>query len=178
MERTWKRQKQPGYSGRNAVLTPMKLPELKERTFMEWQDYCEYQGVLLQPETFKPEIRQQFGDLRKKDTWEKALCRFRGLNAQIGLLDAHKLILQDFNFTRDRWDYEYRYRILEEFLMLPDGLGLIRLGLEQLFSADFTPRQREGANGFFELVQSAGRRELAGIANEPFERPAVSAGAC
>lgn len=143
----------------------MKLTELKSETYRLWQDYTRWYGkAVIQPELFTPEIRQQFGDLRKRATWEAAYCRYEALCAQIGLLDAHRLILLDFNFTNDRPDYGYRHRIFEEWLSLPDGLDLIKLGLEQLFSSDFTPQEREEASGFFELVQEQrGRGDLSGI---------------
>jgi hypothetical protein len=141
----------------------MKLRELKERVFEEWKDHCWFKRSVIQPELFKTEIRKDFGDLRRKVTWEKALCRFRALNAKIGLLDAYTLILSTFNFTPDDWDYEYRHQIVEEFLMLPNGLELIKLGLEQLLSVDFTSEERGKAHGFFELVRTATRGELSGI---------------
>ncbi|HAG81634.1 MAG TPA: hypothetical protein DCL61_10805 [Cyanobacteria bacterium UBA12227] len=75
------------------------------------------------------------------------------MNAQIGLLDAYDLLLYTFNFTPDCWDYEYRHQIFDEFLMLPEALEIIKTGLEQLFSIDFTQEQRESAHGFFELLQ-------------------------
>jgi hypothetical protein len=148
----------------------MKLKELKQKVFEEWQDYCWFKQVVCQPETFKPEIRERFGDMRRKVTWEKALCHFKALNAQIGLLDAHTLILYTFNFTPDRWDYEYRHQILEEFLTLPDGLELIKLGLEQLFSRDFTSEERGQADGFYQLVEESTGREFGKLPVEPIRR--------
>lgn len=147
----------------------MKLKDLKERTFQEWQRYGWYKQVLIQPETFKPEIRRRFGDMRRRDTWERAYCHYRALNAQIGLLDAYTLILETFNYQPDDADYAYRRRIFEEFLTLPDGLELIRLGLEQLFSIDFTPEERQEAYGFFELVSEIGGHNFRGYAIE-FDR--------
>ena len=130
----------------------MKLLQLKQKVYEAWEQLSGFKGILVQPDQFQPEIKQ-FGDLRRKDTWSKALARFEALNAYKSCLDAYSLILNDFNFTPDRWDYEFRYQILDEFLMIPDGLDLIRLGLEQLFSSTFTPQEREEAHGFFELVE-------------------------
>lgn len=150
----------------------MKLNELKQRVHEAWEELNTWKGgVVMQPENFKPEIRT-YGDLRRKDTWSKALARLRALNSWKGCLDAYSLILYDFNFTPDQWDYEFRHQILEEFLYIPGALDLIKLGLEQLYSADFTPKEREEAHGFFELVaeQQARRglpindiRRLAGV---------------
>ncbi|NEQ34199.1 MAG: hypothetical protein F6K04_24965 [Leptolyngbya sp. SIO4C5] len=148
----------------------MKLKELKEKVFEEWQDYCWFKQVVCQTEAFKPEIKHRFGDMRRKATWEKALCYFKALNAQIGLLDAHSLILHTFNFTPDRWDYEYRYQILEEFISLPDGLDLIKLGLEQLFSRDFTSEERGQADGFYRLVKESTGGEFGKLTVESIRR--------
>lgn len=131
---------------------PMKLPELKEKVYQAWKRLNTWKGgVVMQPENFKPEVKT-FGDLRRKDTWVKALARFEATNAYQSCLDAWSLILHSFNFAPDRWDYEYRHAIFAEFLLYPDALDLIKLGLEQLYSIDFTQREREEAHGFFELV--------------------------
>lgn len=111
----------------------MKLNELKQKVYTAWEFLSGYRGCIIQPENFKLEVRQ-FGDLRRKDTWIKALARFEALNASHDCLDAYNLILQTFNFTPNRWDYEFRYVIFDEFLMIPGGLELIQLGLEQLLS--------------------------------------------
>lgn len=135
----------------------MRLKELKQRVYEAWERYHWFKQTVVQLENFKSEIRA-FGDLRCKKTWEKALVRFEALNAQIGLLDAYNLILLSLNFKPEDWEYEYRHQIFEEFLMLPDALELIKTALEQLFSSDFTPQEREEANGFFELVQEQSTR--------------------
>jgi hypothetical protein len=130
----------------------MKLAQLKQKVYEAWEFLNTYKGRVLQPENFQAEIRT-FGDLRRKNTWVKALARFEALNAYHNCLDAYMLILNDFNFTSDRWDYEYRHQIVDEFLMIPDALDLLKLGLEQLFSEPFTQEDRKEAHGFFELVE-------------------------
>lgn len=77
-------------------------------------------------------------------------------------LDSWALIAISFNFTPDHRNYEYRHEIIDEFLMYPDGLEIIRDGLEHLFSADFSPQEREDANGFFALAEER-EREHRGI---------------
>jgi hypothetical protein len=130
----------------------MKLRLLKQKVWESWRDVNLWQGDLLQPEAFEQEM-QQFGDRRHKATWVKALVRFEALFAYKSCLDAYALILHNFNFNPDRWDYEFRYEILEEFLQFPEGLNLLRLGLEQLVSSSFTPEDRREADGFFGLVK-------------------------
>ena len=133
----------------------MKLPELKERVREVWDCLNDCRGQVLQPENFGPEIRC-FGDKRFKRTWIKALAYLESAFFYSSSLDASMLIFHGFNFTPDRWDYEYRHEILDAFLMYPDGLEIIKRGLDQLFSSDFTPEERTEANGFFELVEERG----------------------
>jgi hypothetical protein len=132
----------------------MKLPELKEKVYEAWESLNTFKGVIAQPDSFKPEVRS-LGDLRRKATWVKALTQFQALNSYKACLDAYSLILNDFNFTPDRWDYEFRNEILDQFLTMPDGLDLIRLGLEQLFSSTFTSQEREEAHGSLRRLTGA-----------------------
>ena len=131
----------------------MKLPEIKRRTRKVWDSLNAWKdGVVLQPENFDKDVKS-FGDRRYKKTWIQALCRFEAMLSYKSCLDAWALVAISLNFTPDRWDYEYRHQILDEFLMYPDGLELIREGLEQLFSSDFDSQERENVNGFFRLVE-------------------------
>lgn len=135
----------------------MKLKQLKRKVYKSWEFLSNYRDCLIQPENFKPEVKQ-FGDLRFKATWVKALARFEALNASHDCLDACSLIMLTLNFTPDRWDYEYRHLIFEEFLSIPGAIELIRLGMEQLFSNNFSQQEREQSCGFFELVEEQQRR--------------------
>jgi hypothetical protein len=159
----------------------MRISELKQQVYEEWHRRHWYNQAVCTPsvpagdEVFKREIRT-YGDLRFKSTWVRALARFSALNSYEACLDASNLILYDFNFTPDRWDYEFRHQVVEEFLMLPGSLELIRLGLEQLFSDTFTQEERSQANGFFELVQEHSRGTR-GIATESIGQLCLNASA-
>lgn len=148
----------------NTAASPsaMKLRELKQRVFESWEFLSGYRGCVVLPENFKPEVKAEFGDLRYKETWIKALARYEALNALHDCLDAHYLVLHTLNFTEDRWDYEFRHRIFDEFLMIPQALPLLKLGLEQLVSSSFSDHDRREAHGFLELVaeKQGGDRRL------------------
>lgn len=135
----------------------MNFAELKAETYQRWKCLSTFKGAVVQPENFKSEVRI-FGDLRCKETWKKAYCSFYAKMIRSSILDAYNLILYQFNPSPDDWDYELRYRIFEEFLAFPDGLDFIKLGLEQLFSSDFTQQDREEARGFFIMVQEESAR--------------------
>lgn len=139
----------------------MKLCDLKSKVFDAWEFLSSYRGCVVLAENFKTEVRQEFGDLRYKDTWIRALARYEALNAFHDCLDAHYLVLHTLNFTEGRWDYGLRHRIFDEFLMIPGALDLIKLGLEQLMSDSFTSSDREDADGFYQLVaEQRGRDRL------------------
>jgi hypothetical protein len=134
----------------------MKLAELKKRVWCAWESLNTWKdGVVIQPENFDEEVKR-FGDRRYKETWVKALARFKAITIHRSCLDAWTLITISFNYTPNRWDYEYRYEILDEFLQYPDGLELIKTGLEQIFASDdFSPQEQKETreNGFFRLVE-------------------------
>ncbi len=139
----------------------MKLPELKKKVYEAWELLSGYRGCVVLPHNFKGEVRKEFGDLRCKDTWIRALARYEALNASHDCLDAHHLILETFNFTKERWDYEYRHLIVDEFLAIPGAVDLIKVGLEALFSEEsFTHEERSSAYGFLELVAEKQERGL------------------
>ena len=134
----------------------MKMQQLKKRVWKSWSKLNSFKGKLTGSlDDHVREVRL-FGDRRYKKTWIAALARFEATLHYKGTLDPWTLIVHGFNFTQDRWDYEYRNEILDEFLMYEDGLDIIKAGLEQIFtSTDFTADEQQEArnNGFFELLE-------------------------
>ncbi|MEM9008976.1 MAG: hypothetical protein AAGE59_36390 [Cyanobacteria bacterium P01_F01_bin.86] len=131
----------------------MKLPELKRRVKKLWESLNTYKdGVVLTAESFDV-VTKRFGDRRYKKTWIKALARFEAAFTYETCMESWTLIAITLNFKPGTAVYEYRHEILDEFLTYPDALDLIKHGLEQLFSSDFSPREREDANGFFRLLE-------------------------
>ncbi len=130
----------------------MKLPELKKKVRYIWDSLNKWHGVVLQPENFDKEMKT-FGDRRYKETWVKALCKFKAMLAIEGCLDSWMLLTSTFDFQPDHWDYEYRHRIFDEFLMYPEALEIIKTGLEDIFHKDFDVQEREKADGFFRLLE-------------------------
>jgi hypothetical protein len=134
----------------------MKLVHLKRLTHDFWIDVLTIRCVVINPDSFKTELRSQFGDLRLRATWEKALARYYAQIIHDACLDACNLILYGLNFNPGDRLYPYRHAIFEEFLAFSDGLDMIKLGLEDIFQTNnFTTQERQEAkdNGFFELVR-------------------------
>ena len=137
----------------------MKMQVLKKRVKHIWEVLNTYRGAVTAPESAYITEIKSYGDRRYKKTWVAALARLEAALSYEGCIDSYSLILYDFNFTPDRVDYEYRHQILDEFLMYPDGLDLIKQGLEQIFASTTftaTEQQETRRNGFFELL---GERE-------------------
>ena len=130
----------------------MKLLELKKRVRRTWTILNKWNGVVLQPENFDKEMKT-FGDRRYKKTWIKALCKFEAMFAIEGCLDSWMLLTSTFDFRPDRWDYEYRHQIFDEFLLYPEAVEMIKTGLEDLFTKDVEVQEREKADGFFRLLE-------------------------
>ncbi len=140
----------------------MKLSILKQKVYHAWECLSTYNSALVQSENFKSDVRY-YGDLRRKKTWEKALVAFIAQNMFDSNLDNYNLILWQFNFTPDRWDYEFRNQILEEFLALPGGLDCLVNGLEQIFQSNDL-EDKEKASGLLTMVvkKSGTAREFLG----------------
>ncbi len=134
----------------------MKLPELKKRVKRTWDML--HTGFAIQPGQFDQDVKA-FGDRRFKKTWVAALCRFEAMFAIESCLDSWMLLTNTFAFRPERWDYEYRHQIFDEFLMYPEAVEAIKTGLEDLFSKDFSNQEREQADGFFRLLEERERSD-------------------
>lgn len=139
----------------------MKLVELKQEVYELWERLSSYNGALIQPENFKPEVRY-YGDLRRKTTWQRAYAAFLAQNIWDAGISEHNLIVVQLNFTPDRWDYELRHQVLEQFLAIPGGLEFIIRGLEEIFGSA-SKEDKECAYELLAMVseQSGGTRSSA-----------------
>ncbi|NJN31442.1 MAG: hypothetical protein HC824_14210 [Synechococcales cyanobacterium RM1_1_8] len=155
----------------------MKLPDLKQHVQDAWQDLAEFNGAVLQERNFKPEIRS-FGDLRYKTTWQKAYASFAARSAWFGGITEHTAICHVLNFIPDRWDYDLRHLILDEFLALPGAQDFLIRGLEQIYTGHSSTDQ-ERAHEFLEVVsqQPRGTRRIPAVALGRFPAPDQTAAA-
>lgn len=74
----------------------MKLPELRQKVYKAWRLQGGYPECNVTPENenFKTEVRREFGDLRYRETWIKALARYEAVNVFQERLDADHLEIQ------------------------------------------------------------------------------------
>lgn len=139
----------------------MKLAELKQRVYESWECLSSYNSAVIQPENFKLEVRR-YGDLRCKTTWQSAYAAFLAQNIWDAGISEYDLIVVQLNFTPDRWDYELRHQVLEQFLFIPGALEFIIRGLEQIYRST-SKEDRECAHGLLAMVsrQSGGTGSIA-----------------
>lgn len=128
----------------------MKLPEVKKRVKRTWDIL--HTGFTVQPGQFEQDVKA-FGDRRYKKTWVAAMCRYEAMFAIESCLDSWMLLTSTFAFQPERWDYEYRHQIFDEFLMYPEALEAIKTGLEDLFGKDCDHQERKEVDGFFKLLE-------------------------
>lgn len=128
----------------------MKLSELKQEVYGCWECLSDFNNALIQPENFKPEVRS-FGDLRYKKTWQKAYAAFFAkLNWDSGITN-HTAIVHVFNFTPERWDYNLREEIIEQYLSIPGALEFIIEGLEEIYRSN-NLEEHQCANVFLKVA--------------------------
>jgi len=116
--------------------TRQKLYELKSRTYECWLSLLEVNQAVhvrfdkpSQDKNFKQEMRY-YGDLRRKETWEKAyaavMARFFWT-----VNDDNKFLIEFYLIKQSR-EEGWRYllpRVIEEYMMLPGGAESLAQGL-------------------------------------------------
>ena len=117
----------------------MKLAALKAKTYQTWLiDYLiNDPDTPVQTETtdlaFKSLIRDRFGDLRRKSTWEVAFASITAKSMYDHFDERHFLIEHNFiEFPKREGYNDYVPQILEQFLQLPDGMSCIVSGLQSV----------------------------------------------
>ncbi|PSB31504.1 hypothetical protein C7B82_07400 [Stenomitos frigidus ULC18] len=146
----------------------MKLAALKERTYQTWLiDY-----LIDDPETpvqtattdlaFKSVIRDRFGDLRRKATWEAAFATIEAKSMYDHFDERHFLIEHNFIEFPEQYGYnEYVPQILEQFLQLKGGMECIVSGLQSVLKNGLFATTKPAILNFLQLgYQVAKRLEL------------------
>jgi hypothetical protein len=118
--------------------TRQKLYELKTKTYECWLSLLEVNQAFhiscekpSEDKVFKKEMRF-YGDLRRKDTWEKAyaavMARFLW-----SVNDDNKFLIE-FYLIQQSKEEGWRYllpRVVEEYMMLPGGAESLAQGLSE-----------------------------------------------
>ncbi|PSB31502.1 hypothetical protein [Stenomitos frigidus] len=116
----------------------MKLAALKQKAYETWQTLYTVEGAFVQISTpvhdqvFKQEVRS-YGDLRRKQTWEKAFTSLLAKLLYDHNDDARTLILLHFlTYPEQEGFADLRPLLVEQFLMFPYGLDCLREGLNDI----------------------------------------------
>lgn len=133
----------------------MKLQDLKDKTWETWLEWQDCACVVVQPENYKTDVRA-FGDLRRKDTWKRALGTFLALAIARTCIDPVELVTLYLNPPPDDWAWEVRYETFEAFLNIPRGLDAVKAGLSAVFFQHQNPdlNEQEDVSGILELVEA------------------------
>ena len=131
----------------------MNMLELKQEVYNSWAKLVgSYKDAVVQPETFKAEIRA-YGDLRYKLTWRKAFAALEAQAHWYSGITEHTAIVYVFGDPSSIWDLELRSLMLEYFLTIPGAKDFIVRGLEEIFQTNDEGDQ-ECANGILAMVSS------------------------
>ena len=153
------------------------IHELRQEAYENWECMCSNNDVTMDVpfthevskeqgerfpytnESFKAEVRQRFGDLRRRETWEKAAISFTAHSVAHSYLEAHEILtymvrpaLPSGIPRGEVWD-AYADRIFDEILSFPGIDELIKLGLEQLYRESDRREDREVAIDFLQQAR-------------------------
>ena len=143
----------------------MKLAALKEKTYRTWLlDF-----LIEDPETpiqtactdlaFKSVIRDRFGDLRRKATWETAFVCLKAQSMREH--NSHSQYLVELNFITwpEKEGYaEYVPQILEQFLKTDGGIGCIVTGLQYALKNGLAVTTKPALLNFLQLGYQVAKR--------------------
>lgn len=153
----------------------LKLVQLRQETYAAWELLCISKGVYLgAPEsidlseqeacklswtnkTFKAEIRQQFGDLRRRDTWEQAAIALTAHQMVQSYMEPSEIVgyMAAPGYMRCPIREAYGDRLIDVMLQFPEMLDIIKRGLEQLYQESQNPKARDIFKAF--LIQFSER---------------------
>lgn len=136
----------------------LTITELKQEAYGNWEVLCLERGVyspgpnsLDLPKTeaerlpitntaFKDEVRQRFGDLRRRSTWESAAIWFAAQGMAQSYLEPYQIVgyLVSDTYLNDPIRRHYGDRLIEALLQFPEVIDIVRRGLEQVYrEADY-----------------------------------------
>ena len=144
----------------------LDIRQLRQETYATWQwlrkhrpdDYGQSPIAPLahreqQPYTdsqFKQEIRQRYGDLRYRTTWEEAAIDLTAHRVSQCYLEPHQVVayLTSSDYLNCTIRQCYGDRLIDAMLQLPEILEMLQDGLEHLYHVSNNAADREIARKF------------------------------
>ncbi|PSB68593.1 hypothetical protein C7B61_00190 [filamentous cyanobacterium CCP1] len=150
----------------------LKISQLRKEAYWAWESLCAVKGVFLgAPEsidlpeaeadrlpftnrTFKDEIRQQFGDLRRKATWEQAAIHYTAHSMVQSYMEPYMIVgfMASPQFMTSAIREHYGDQVLELMLQFPETVDIVKRGLEQLYYESDRQEDHDVAQKFFQTV--------------------------
>lgn len=170
-------------------MTRLTLKRLRQEAYRNWEGVAllgeiysgSDQTELYTPETaaaddkrpwtnevFKTEVRQRFGDLRRRSTWEQAAIAFDAQLIVQGYFEAYEIVAQIASPTYYRGIIRETYpaQVAECALQWPGITEVIKAGLEDIFGNPVYREEQElvrkGLRGFTGVTGQL--QALAGVA--------------
>ena len=156
----------------------LKIQELRRAAYDGWEMLCSMQdvrtGFPLSEEVseaealclpyanplFKNEVRDRFGDLRRRSTWEKAAIAYSAHAMVQSYLEPAAVVgyMATPDYLNCKIRQHYGDRVIDEMFQFPEILPIVKRGLEQLLwepsSPEYEARDRETALQFLNRFRS------------------------
>ena len=143
----------------------MKLATLKEKTYRTWlldfliEDPNTPTQTACTDLAFKSLIRDRFGDLRRKSTWEAAFVSVLTQSMREHNSHSQFLVEQEFILFPQQEGYsEYIPQILEQFLKTEGGMDCIVTGLQYALKNGLAVTTRSAVLNFLQLGYQVAKR--------------------
>lgn len=156
----------------------LKLYELRTKAYQTWESLCCSKGVYLGasegidlstkeaerlPWTnayFKAQMREHYGDLRCRQTWESAAIDLTAHMMVQSHLEPYQIVgfMASPTYIKSPIRQHYGDRVIDVMLQFSEISGIIRAGLEQCYRESASPQERAIAESF--LVSVSPRMEL------------------
>ncbi len=132
----------------------ISFKELKEEVLMWWEVFADTMRIVTKVEDAKTEMRQKFGDLRCRRTWELAYSYYLVQEwANSYCYQGYQILTDLMNPTEEpEWSANLIEDRLNFLLEHSGGLYMIRVGLEQLLKYN-DPEDWAASQPFFDMVR-------------------------
>lgn len=141
----------------------LNIHALRQEAYGAWETLCSVKGVYLgAPETievseaeaerlpytndtFKDGVRCQFGDLRRKATWERAAIYFTAHSMVQSYLEPYMIVgfMVSSTYMSCAVREYYGDQVIELMLQFPEIVDIIKRGLEQLYYESKSQEDRD-----------------------------------
>lgn len=131
----------------------LTLKQLRQEAYSDWEVICIERSVynpapesigLPKAETaqlpytnqaFKDEVRQRFGDLRRRSTWEQAAIWMCAQGMAQSFLEPYQILgfMLSPTYMRSAVREHYGQQIIEAMLQFPEVIAILKDGLEQVY---------------------------------------------